>query len=251
MQSIDSPAIFIENACLSYGKQILFENLSCILPTHKITCLLGPSGVGKSSFLRLVAGLNQAHMTATVFTSDQQPVNHRISYLAQHDMLLPWLTVLDNVLLSYKLCDKKISSLVKTQAIDLLAELRLKNAITQYPHQLSGGMRQRVALARVLLEGKSIVLMDEPFSALDAVTRFRLQEHTANLLTNKTVLLVTHDPIEALRLGHQLLIMSGIPARLDVLPLPGKPPRALNDNNLIHWQNELMQRLIRAQEATC
>ena len=115
---------------------------------------------------------------------------------------------------------------------------------------LSGGMRQRAALARTLMEDRAIVLMDEPFSSLDTLTRMRLQELAAGLLQMRTVLLVTHDPMEALRLGERIHVMSGRPARLDQpLVPPGKPPRDPTSEMLISLHRDLLMRLRAAQAA--
>jgi putative hydroxymethylpyrimidine transport system ATP-binding protein len=112
------------------------------------------------------------------------------------------------------------------------------------PAQLSGGMRQRVALARTLMEDRPIVLMDEPFSALDAITRYRLQELAAELLAERTALLVTHDPLEALRLGHAVYVISGEPARLGPVTVPlGAPPRDPTAARLLRLQAELIREL--------
>ncbi|NNM56764.1 ATP-binding cassette domain-containing protein, partial [Acidocella sp.] len=112
---------------------------------------------------------------------------------------------------------------------------------------LSGGMRQRVALARTLYEDRPIVLMDEPFSALDSITRLRIQNLAAELLAGRTVLLITHDPLEACRLGHALFVLSGAPARLGApLHVPGPPPRAADDIALLQTQGALMRTLTEA-----
>jgi len=114
--------------------------------------------------------------------------------------------------------------------------------LTKYPATLSGGMQQRVALARVLMEDKPIVLMDEPFSALDTVTRYQLQTLFAQYLTKRTVLLVTHDPLEALRLGHQLVILQDRPSTLKSLDLAlsEPPPRSLDNLALLQRHSELL-----------
>lgn len=245
------PNIFIKNAYLRYADQILFDGLTCTLPAGKITCLLGSSGVGKSSLLRLIAGLNSTdkltQQQIDITTDDDQSLTQRIAYMAQTDLLLPWLTVLQNVLLGMRLRGKEKPIHIE-QARNLLKQVGLSKAENKLPNQLSGGMRQRVALARTLMENRTIVLMDEPFSALDTVTRLRLQELAADLLINRTVLLITHDPLEALRLGQQILIMSGTPAKLDSsLQLSGTPPRALTDEHVLHLQGEIMERLVKAQ----
>ena len=110
-------------------------------------------------------------------------------------------------------------------------------------------MRQRAALARTLMERRPIVLMDEPFSGLDAITRYEIQDLAAGLLAGSTVLLVTHDPLEALRLGHRVLVMAGRPAGLGApLVPPGKPPRDPGDPELLKLQSELLHRLAGARE---
>ncbi len=238
---INSPAITISNACLRYQNQILFDQLNFHLSAGKTTCLLGPSGIGKTSLLQLIAGLN-SQAKADIQTSDQKNLKGRIAYMPQANTLMPWLSVLNNVLLAYRLNGYK-SPLA--QANSLLQQLGLGHVIKKYPAQLSGGMRQRVTLARILLEDKPIILMDEPFSSLDAITRHQLQTLSAQLLTNRTVLLVTHDPLEALRLGQHIAIMSGNPAKINNLPLEfdEPPPRALNNIKLLQWQSQLIDQL--------
>jgi putative hydroxymethylpyrimidine transport system ATP-binding protein len=241
------PAIYIKNAYLTFQKQILFDNLNCTIAAGKITCLLGPSGIGKTSLLRLIAGLSSysdSQQSALIETSDKQPLSHRIAYMAQTDLLMPWLNTLDNLLIGYRLRNSKDLPAHISQARTLLKKTGLSDAEKKLPSQLSGGMRQRAALARTLMEDRPVVLMDEPFSHVDTVTRLRLQNLTAELLTNRTVLLITHDPLEALRLGHHILIMSGKPAKIDdTLQLPHDPPRSLTDPSLLYWQGKLMEKL--------
>lgn len=247
-----APTITLHNVSLKYHECWLFRNLNLTLPAAKWTCLLGPSGVGKTSLLRLIAGLkNDADITFDyISASDNTSLTGRLSYLAQHDALLPWLTVIDNVLISIILKGSNKKSYY-SQAAHLLTHVGLKDAMYKLPAQLSGGMRQRVSLARTLFENKSIVLMDEPFASLDVVTRMRLQELAAELLKNKTVLLVTHDPLEALRLGDQVIIMTGMPAKLSAPIIPvGEKPRDPTNPELLALQAELLHQLMQARIAT-
>jgi putative hydroxymethylpyrimidine transport system ATP-binding protein len=169
--------------------------------------------------------------------------------MAQQDLLLPWLSARDNVLIGRRLRGERVGPAARGRAEELLVRVGLRSAVTARPAALSGGMRQRVALARTLMEDRPVVLMDEPFAGLDAITRYELQALAAELLAERTVLLVTHDPLEALRLGHRLLVLAGRPARLDagVAPPPGPPPRAAE--TVARRQGALLARLAAAKRA--
>ncbi len=250
--SPQAPAIHLHAAALRYGGRVVFDALDLELAAGRTTCLLGPSGVGKTSLLRLIAGLTQDNESAAVDAAGR-PVAGRVAYLAQRDLLLPWLSVLGNVTLGYRLRGEMLGGATESRARELLARVGLAARARDRPAQLSGGERQRVALARTLMEDRPVVLMDEPFSALDAITRFELQALAAELLAGRTVLLVTHDPLEALRLGHRVQVMAqeraGAPARLDAALEPaGAPPRDPADPALLAQQAELLKRLIRAKE---
>ena len=176
------------------------------IPAGQWTCLLGPSGVGKSTILRLLLGLDTAgQFHGTIGADDNKDVPGRASYMAQTDLLLPWLSVRDNVVLGARL---RRETPDHARADELIAGVGLSAHRSKRPAELSGGMRQRAALARTLMEDRPVVLMDEPFSALDAGTRARMQELAAEVLTGKTVLLVTHDPAEACRLVHHFVVLS-------------------------------------------
>src|SRR5437868_5597821 len=196
---LTAPIIHLEEVSLAYDDIDLFNNFNLTLPSNQWTCILGPSGGGKSSLLKFIAGLIP-HDSKKIKCAGKVSLSpEHVAYMAQTDLLLPWFSTLDNALLGAHLRGTLTAS-IETKAKELLAEVGLSNALKKYPHQLSGGMRQRVALVRTLLEEKPVVLMDEPFSAVDAITRYQLQTLAANLLRECTVLLVTHDPLEALRL---------------------------------------------------
>jgi putative hydroxymethylpyrimidine transport system ATP-binding protein len=252
-----APSIHLRAVGLGYGGVAVFEALNLILPAGMTTCLLGPSGVGKTSLLRLIAGLAQGDQgelrgeaKGDVVDEAGQPVRDRVAYLAQRDLLLPWLTVLGNVTLGARLRGEPLGGDTEARARALIDRVGLSGREDDRPAKLSGGQRQRVALARTLMEGRPVVLMDEPFSALDAITRYEIQALAAELLAGRTVLLVTHDPLEALRIGHRVQVMAGAPARLDApLEPAGAPPRDLEDPALLALQAELLKRLSRAKGA--
>ena len=233
---------------LGYGARLVFDDLSLHLGAGTITCLLGPSGAGKSTLLRLLAGLITLPPNATLRAGDSLPLSGRVAYMDQRDLLLPWLSVLDNVILGAKL---RGESPQLERARGLLAAVGLSGREHDPPASLSGGQRQRVALARTLMEDRPLVLMDEPFSSLDAVTRHQLQGLAARLLRHRTVLLVTHDPAEALRLGHVVHVLAGDPASLSPsMQVPGEIPRELADPTLRPLHQALLSRLGMARGCT-
>ncbi len=236
----------ISNATLTYAGRAQFDGLDMALEGGRWTCLLGPTGVGKTSLLRLFAGLVSPDTGPGVTCGDGGSIAGRVAYMAQQDLLMPWLTAIENVVIGSRLRGERPAY---ERARDLLASVGLADRAGDYPRALSGGMRQRTALIRSLMEDRPIVLMDEPFSALDAITRLRLQSLAAELLRGRTVLLVTHDPLEALRLGDRIHVMAGRPARLDRALTPaGATPRDPADPALLALQAELLNRLAAADE---
>jgi putative hydroxymethylpyrimidine transport system ATP-binding protein len=240
------PTVRLEGARLVYGPVPVFDGLDLCLAGGRWTALLGQSGVGKTSLLRLLAGLtDRAQSAGRVTCDDGLAIAGRISYMAQQDLLLPWLSALENVTLGQRLRgEQRQEPGSEDRARALLADVGLHGRADERPSSLSGGMRQRVAIARTLMEDRPVVLMDEPFSALDAITRHRLQELAAKLLAGRTVLVVTHDPMEALRLGHRVLVLADAPARLESARVPDSPtPRAVDDPQVVALHGELLSRL--------
>ncbi|MEM5529291.1 ABC transporter ATP-binding protein [Gammaproteobacteria bacterium AS21] len=239
-------SVAIKNLSLTYqgAQKSTLCNVNLTLESAKWSCLLGPSGCGKTSLLRLIAGLIETkhHISGTITCSDKRPISEHIAYMAQQDLLLPWLNVVDNICIKSKLTHGKVSALDKQKALQLLEQFGLANIAQSRPEQLSGGMRQRVALARTLMQETPIVLMDEPFSALDAVNRYKLQNLAAQVLKDRTVLLITHDPQEALRLSDQLFLFDA-QNQLTLLKVPNSaPPRAV-DATLGEYQQQVLSQM--------
>ncbi|MFC0200109.1 ABC transporter ATP-binding protein [Paracoccus rhizosphaerae] len=217
---MSAPALRLQGD-LWIGDNRLARDLKITAPAGRWTCLLGPSGVGKSTLGRLVAGLpGRARLDG-----DATAVRGRVAMLAQQDQLLPWASALQNVTLGARLRGAPADH---RRARDLLDRVGLAGLHHRRPATLSGGQRQRVALARTMIEDSPVVVLDEPFSALDAGTRMAMQDLAARLLAGQTVLLITHDPLEAARLGHAAFLMTAQGSRPVNLP-EGPTPRDVSD----------------------
>jgi len=242
--------INIKEAYLSYDNLILFDHINLTIPTGKITCLLGPSGVGKTTLLKMIANIipeNKQTVFKGTITFNQNESSNDISYMGQTDLLFPWLTALENTLIGSRLRGNNEKQVID-KAKHYFKLVNLSHAESKYPHELSGGMRQRIAIIRTLVEDKSVILMDEPFSSLDAITRFELQNLIVKLLQGKTVFLITHDPIEALRIADEIYVMSGLPASISTtLSLKTLKPRNLADKDVIENQELLFEALTEAR----
>lgn len=180
----------------------------------EFVCLVGPSGCGKSTLLRIIAGLVEPTRGTVRFDrSESQP---RVAMVPQDHALFPWMTLVDNV--GFGLEADGVGKAQRRQAAkDLLDQLGLGEFAMAYPHELSGGMQQRGAIARALLSDPRVLLMDEPFSALDAQSKLALQDELQRLWgeLGQTVVYVTHDIEEAVMLGDRVLVMSGRPGHID------------------------------------
>ncbi len=244
-----TPAIVFKGVTLDFNGNVLFDDLSFTIDRADCTCLLGPSGCGKSTILKLVSGDPSLSYTGTINCEGKKTASGRTAWMAQQDLLLPWLDVLANVLLGAKLRGE-VSRELEDKGRKLLAHAGLGTSVHAYPATLSGGMRQRVALLRTLMENRSILLMDEPFSALDALTRIRLQNLSAQLTVGATVLLVTHDPLEALRMANRILVLEGSPVRIAAdIRLQGIPPREAGDPEIADNYSGLLELLMGGKAA--
>jgi NitT/TauT family transport system ATP-binding protein len=222
------PAIHISAVSKAYGHAgnavVALDRLSLDVAPGEFVCLVGASGCGKSTLLNIVAGLDSP-------TSGTATVNlGRPALMFQEAALFPWLTVRKNVELSLRL-SKVARTERRRRAEDLLEMVHLDGFGDKKPHELSGGMRQRGALARALAQDASVVLMDEPFGALDAMTRDLLHDELERLWreNNLSVLFVTHNVREAVRLGDRVVLLSSRPGRVVTeFPVDIKRPRRID-----------------------
>ena len=190
------------------GTVVALDRVSISVPRGEFLCVVGASGCGKSTLLSLIAGLDHP-------TSGRLHADGRVALMFQEAALLPWRTAAENVELALKL--RKVPKARRRQrALELLSMVRLDDFADRRPHELSGGMRQRVALARALAQEADVLLMDEPFGALDAITRDVLHDEVERVVaeTGLTVVFVTHNVREAVRLGDRIVLMSSRPGRV-------------------------------------
>ncbi len=225
-----TPLLTVEQVSKTFPGKVravpALQSVTFQVTAGEFVCLLGPSGSGKSTLLRIVGGLLAADSGHVTFQGRPLSEPQReIGFVFQSTNLMPWRTALDNVLLPQEVQQGLVDAAMRKAAMDLLALVGLQGFEHAYPQTLSGGMRQRVVLARTLLQRPQLLLMDEPFGALDALTRERLNLELLRIHQQErmTVLMVTHSIAEAVLLADRVLVMSERPGRLvaDVaIPLP-------------------------------
>ena len=197
----------VANVSLSFGTVEVFQNLSVEIEHGEFVAVVGPSGCGKTTLLNLFSQFIKPSSGKVVCAA-------RARMVYQHDSLFPWQTVSENIALGLRHLNDNGER--TRQLGDMLRLINLEGFENHYPHQLSGGMRQRVELARALIGDSDILLLDEPFSSLDYLTRIRLRNELARMLDKlpRTVVLVTHDIEEAAQLADRIIVLSDRPARI-------------------------------------
>jgi len=237
----------IDNVSKVYGvagaSTHALDDITLEVASGEFVCLLGASGCGKSTLLNLVAGLDRA--SAGTITVGDGAVETRTSLMFQESALFPWLTARGNVELPLKI-RKFPKAQRRAKAMELLELVNLGGFADKLPHELSGGMRQRVALARALAQEADVLLMDEPFGALDAMTRDVLHEELERLWTEShlTVIFVTHNVREAIRLGDRVVLLTSRPGRIaEEYPIAIPRPRRLDSPEVAELAAGITDRL--------
>jgi NitT/TauT family transport system ATP-binding protein len=202
----DNP-LCIEQASVSFDAIEVFHDLSLEIARGEFVAVVGPSGCGKTTLLNLLSGFLKPSLGRVVCSG-------RVRMVYQHDSLFPWQTAAQNIALGLR--DLSNEAERERQLKNMLRLINLEEFASHYPHQLSGGMRQRVELARALAGNTDILLLDEPFSSLDYLTRLRLRRELVRMLEElpRTVVLVTHDIEEAAQLADRIVVLSDRPARV-------------------------------------
>jgi ABC-type nitrate/sulfonate/bicarbonate transport system ATPase subunit len=227
-----APKLVVDHVSMAFktpsgGFQALAP-ITLSIPQGRFVSLIGPSGCGKSTIFNIIAGLLEPNGGRVLIDEDDATGTiGRVGYMLQKDLLLPWRTVLDNVILGMEIQGVPLSE-ARARALPLLQRYGLAGFEYLYPNALSGGMRQRAALLRTLLFDTDVILLDEPFGALDAQTKLQMQEWLMALWSDfgKTVLFVTHDVEEAIYLSDEVHVMATRPGRIiDRIPVDLPRPR--------------------------
>ena len=213
----DSPAVTIEGLAHSFGELQALDEVNLSVAPREVVGIVGPSGCGKSTLLELISGLREPTRGAVAVGSDATADGRlaRSAYMPQRDLLLPWLSALDNAALALRNRGARRVE-ARADAAPLFERFGLAGFERARPAELSGGMRQRVAFLRTLMAGKPLLLLDEPFASLDALTRAEMQEWLAEAIEAepRAIVLVTHDVEEALYLADRVVVLSARPGRV-------------------------------------
>jgi ABC-type nitrate/sulfonate/bicarbonate transport system ATPase subunit len=226
-----TPKLRVEGATKTFGENVALAPASLALQPGEFVSLVGPSGCGKSTLFNIISGLLKPdHGSVLLDGVDVTGTAGNVGYMLQKDLLVPWRSVVDNITLGAALT-RGVTKADRAQAVDFAQHYGLGDFLDHYPHALSGGMRQRVALMRTLATNHDVLLLDEPFGALDAQTRFEMQQWLLGVWTEtgRTIVFVTHDVDESIFLSDRVLVMSPRPGRItDELAIDLPRPRTLD-----------------------
>ena len=258
MQTPSMAQLSVDHIDFAYPNgHVVFSDLSLQARPGEFIALLGPSGCGKSTLLNLLSGFHQpSRGSVTINGAPVTPETPELGYVFQSPQLFPWLNALDNVRFGLRMSKRIGVDEQRARARHYLAMVGLEGAADKLPYQLSGGMQQRVALARTLVMEPTLLLMDEPFAALDAISRNSMNEETLRLWSSlgQTVVFITHDIDEAVFLADRVVVLGKAPAGIQselVIDLPR--PRLHRDTRKLarfnDYRNELMDRIAPAAEA--
>ena len=237
MKDRSSTKLILQNVSHNYGAVHVLHDLNVEVRPGEVVVLVGPSGCGKTTILNLFSG----HITPTSGNISREG---EIRTVYQQDGLFPWLTVTENTGMGLR--NMKDEAQRKHEIAELLELVHLEAFGDHYPHQLSGGMRQRAELARVLAGDSDILLMDEPFSALDYQSRLKMRAELIRVLEKRprTVVFVTHDIEEAAQIGDRVLVLSKRPATVCYeLPIHAKRPRSVGDDEVVLAMKTILREL--------
>ncbi len=251
-------ALAVDDISFSYpnGHRV-FSSFSLNARPGEFVAILGPSGCGKTTLLNLLSGFVQPQSgRITINQTAVRPERSELGYVFQAPQLFPWLSALENVRFGLRMSARTDASQQRAQALQYLRLVGLESAAHRLPHQLSGGMQQRVSLARTLALEPSVLLMDEPFAALDAISRNSMNEETLRIWAElgQTVLFITHDIDEAVFLADRVIVLSiapgGIHSELEIqLPRPRSNLETRRLPAFLDYRNELMTRIAQVMDA--
>lgn len=244
-------ALQFENVDFHYKNDVeqipILNNVNFSVSDGEFVSIVGASGSGKTTIFRLIVGLEEPN-SGSIYLNGKQVKNRlgKVGYMPQQDLLMPWRTIRQNASLPLEL--QKEKPLDKNTVNNLLEEFGLKGYEDKYPHELSGGMRQRVSFLRATLSGSNVLLLDEPFSALDAMTKLFMQEWLLEQWEKQqsTILFITHDISEALFLSDRIFIITDTPfSTLEEVKVPLERPRQqnhLDNKEVVELKNNLLER---------
>ncbi|MBI2320165.1 MAG: ABC transporter ATP-binding protein [Betaproteobacteria bacterium] len=238
---------------MQLGGPPLYRELSFSVEKNEFLCIVGPSGCGKSTLLRLIGGLLERD-SGEISVHGQAPATawQSLSYVFQSPRLAPWRNAVENVMLAAELrFERPDRDALRTKALALLDLVGLSRDAQKFPSMLSGGERQRVAIARALIVEPEIILMDEPFSALDINTRGRLRNEIISIWgkTAKTIVFVTHDVEEAVLLADRIIVLTGKPSRVcEIIPVDQPRPRDVRANAELAAIRQRLEDMMRTLE---